>query len=142
MRVTELARAGGVTPETVRHYTRQGLLRPRRDPRNGYQHYDEDALGLIRFIDCLRSLGVNLLEVKQILIFADQDCVSASDTYAPLVDRAPYIRLLIQELKIIAKWLDESLYEDMPCTSKLEELIKVLGSTSSTCRSPSMSHME
>ena len=32
MKVAELARAGGVTAETVRHYTELGLLRPQRDP--------------------------------------------------------------------------------------------------------------
>ena len=57
MRVTELARAGGVTAETVRHYTREGLLRPQRDPRNGYQLYDEKGLGTDEQPEPGRSVG-------------------------------------------------------------------------------------
>lgn len=60
MKVSELAQAGGVTAETVRHYTREGLLHPHRDPRNGYQLYHVEALSRLRFIDCLHSLGVGL----------------------------------------------------------------------------------
>ena len=47
MRVIELARAGGVTAETVRHYTREGLLQPRRNPHNGYQLFETESLAWI-----------------------------------------------------------------------------------------------
>lgn len=128
MRVTELARAGGVTAETVRHYTREGLLPSRRNPHNGYQLYDEEALGRLRFIDCLRSLGVSLPEIKQILSWVDQDGPMVADTYAPLADRAPRIGLRIQELQAVARWLDGSMREDTPETLSLVQLIEALGS--------------
>jgi DNA-binding transcriptional MerR regulator len=32
MYVTELARATGIAPDTVRYYTKTGLLKPARDP--------------------------------------------------------------------------------------------------------------
>ncbi|PXX95780.1 MerR family transcriptional regulator [Halomonas sp. LBP4] len=106
MRVTKLARAGGVTAETVHHYTREGLLRPRRDPRNGYQLYDAEALGRLRLIDRLRSLGVGLPEIKQILSWADQDSPPVVDRYTPLAEQGRHFCLRIQELQAIARWLD------------------------------------
>ena len=39
MTVSELARLAGVTADTVRHYTRSGLLVPIRDESNGYNCY-------------------------------------------------------------------------------------------------------
>ncbi|MDC8802710.1 MerR family transcriptional regulator [Halomonas pacifica] len=131
MRVTELARAGGVTAETVRHYTREGLLRPQRDPRNGYQLYDEEALGRLRLIDCLRSLGVGLPDIKKILTWADQGSPLLSDTYAPLVEQRPYIRSRIHELQAIARWLESIDHDDGSEAPSLKQLIEALGSAKS-----------
>ena len=39
MYVKQLATLMGVTPDTVRHYTRIGLLTPIRSQSNGYQQY-------------------------------------------------------------------------------------------------------
>ncbi|WP_183383640.1 MerR family transcriptional regulator [Halomonas stenophila] len=128
MRVTELARAGGVTAETVRHYTREGLLRPCRDPRNGYHLYDAEALGRLRFIDCLRSLGVGLPEIKKILTWADQDSPPVVDSYTPLADQRCHVRLRIQELQAIARWLDHTIHDDAPRAPSLRQLIEALGS--------------
>ena len=67
MKVTELARTAGVTAETVRHYTRQALLKPRRDPDNGYQLFDQQDLDRLRFIQRARTLGFSLKEIADIL---------------------------------------------------------------------------
>jgi len=37
MRVTELANALSTTPDTVRYYTRIGLIVPTKSPENGYK---------------------------------------------------------------------------------------------------------
>lgn len=132
MRVTELARAGGVTAETVRHYTREGLLRPRRDPRNGYQLYDTEALGRLRLIDSLRSLGLNLKEINLMLPLAEQDSTPAADTCAPLADRAPRIHSRIQELQAIATWLDIAMRGGTHEALSLSELIEAFGSAQPT----------
>ena len=39
MYVKQLAKLMGVTADTVRHYTRIGLLHPIRSEENGYQEY-------------------------------------------------------------------------------------------------------
>ncbi|MEH6823514.1 MAG: MerR family transcriptional regulator [Motiliproteus sp.] len=67
MKVSELARQTCVTADTVRHYTRIGLLSPTRDPANGYQLYDGEALKLLRFIQKARLLGFSLHEIETIV---------------------------------------------------------------------------
>jgi DNA-binding transcriptional MerR regulator len=71
MKVIELARAAGVSPDTVRHYTRGGLLRPERNPDNGYQRYDSADLRRLRFVRRARELGFSLGEAAEILRQAD-----------------------------------------------------------------------
>ena len=67
MKTTELARAAGVTAETVRHYVRVGLLAPARDPHNGYRVFDADDLQRLRFARAARSLGFSVEDVLEIL---------------------------------------------------------------------------
>ena len=43
MKVSELANTANVTPETIRHYTREGLIQANRNPENGYHQYDKGA---------------------------------------------------------------------------------------------------
>ncbi|MCO7248232.1 MULTISPECIES: MerR family transcriptional regulator [Halomonadaceae] len=126
MRVIELARAGGVTAETVRHYTREGLLQPRRNPHNGYQLFETESLGRLRFIDCLRSLGVSLPEIKQILSWADQDTVEFIEP-VPLTSQRQRLHLRAQEFHIIAQWLDSMNQDTMTESPSLKELIQSLG---------------
>ncbi|NGN64989.1 MerR family transcriptional regulator [Streptomyces sp. A7024] len=67
MRIGELAAIAGVTPRTVRHYHRIGLLpEPARQP-NGYREYGmRDAVELAR-VRRLTELGLSLDEVRDAL---------------------------------------------------------------------------
>jgi len=80
MKVIELARAAGATPDTVRHYTRIGLLNADKDPVNGYRRFGSVELARLRFIQSARQLGFHLEEIGQILSMADH-----GDTPCPLV---------------------------------------------------------
>ena len=67
MKLGELAKRAGVTPDTVRHYTRIGLLKPMRNPANGYQLYNEVALQHLRFTQKARLLGFSLNDIQSIV---------------------------------------------------------------------------
>ncbi|WP_165857721.1 MerR family transcriptional regulator [Marinobacter sp. JSM 1782161] len=72
MKVSEVARAAGVNPDTVRYYTREGLLQPARNPDNGYHVYSSDDLQRLRFARKARQLGFALGEIQSILGQADE----------------------------------------------------------------------
>lgn len=116
MKVSELARAADVTAETVRHYTREGLLHPRRDPENGYQIFEGDSLNRLRFIQRARTLGFSVREIGEILGHADH-----GDSPCPLVrdllaQRLPEIRARIGQLQALAERMEQALesWRDMP----------------------------
>ena len=69
--VKELANRSGATPHAVRYYTRMGLLRPERNPDNGYRLYNYREVGWLRFIRQAKQLGYTLNEVKMIMHDAD-----------------------------------------------------------------------
>jgi DNA-binding transcriptional MerR regulator len=67
MNVTQLARRAGTTADTVRHYTDLGLLRPARNPANGYREYGSADLSRLSFALQARSLGFTLQDVTALV---------------------------------------------------------------------------
>lgn len=67
MNVSELSRRAGVTADTVRHYTRSGLLTPTRNTSNGYHCYSQGDIARLLFIRKARLLGFGLADVGKIL---------------------------------------------------------------------------
>jgi len=67
MMVNQLARRAATPPHVVRYYSRIGLLRPLRDPENGYKRFDISDIGRLRFIRRAKSLGFTLSEIAEIL---------------------------------------------------------------------------
>ena len=67
MQVHELAARAAVAPHIVRYYARIGLLRPARDNRNKYMHFNETDLQRLAFILKAKRLGFTLGEVGLVL---------------------------------------------------------------------------
>lgn len=68
----ELAKAAGVSRDTLRHYERKGVLsRPRRGA-NGYRRYDENALDRVLLVRRALSVGFTLDELARILSERDK----------------------------------------------------------------------
>jgi DNA-binding transcriptional MerR regulator len=70
-RVGQLAKAADVSPDTLRHYERKGLLRPQRS-RNGYREYEEGALERVRMIRRALTIGFTLDELSTIFKIFDR----------------------------------------------------------------------
>ena len=71
MKVNQLAKELGTTADTVRYYTRRGLLSPAKGG-NGYKEYSAADYRRLRFILTARQLGFSVEDVSQILGEADQ----------------------------------------------------------------------
>lgn len=71
-RIGDVAKQTGVSVDTVRHYTRTGLLSPRRDSSNGYQFYSRADVQRVRFILQAKRLGYTLKEIEEIIREAGQ----------------------------------------------------------------------
>jgi DNA-binding transcriptional MerR regulator len=102
MKVSELARAAGVSADTVRFYTRAGLLHPLRNPDNGYQRYAAADLQRLRFARKARQLGFTLKEVTAILGDADEDrspCPHVRDLFAQKLATVEQQLLELTELR-------------------------------------------
>ena len=86
MRVNQLAKTLGVTPDTVRFYTRIHVLNPNKNPDNGYRDYRDKDVSRMRFILSARQLGFSVNDIQQILGEAEQ-LKSPCPTVRRLIDQ-------------------------------------------------------
>ena len=80
LRVRELAEDLAISSDTVRYYTRIGLLKPTKNTDNGYREFDDADRSRLYFVLGARRLGFSIADIKQILHVADQ-----GETPCPLV---------------------------------------------------------
>ena len=66
MKIGELARRAGVTTKAVRYYESLGLITPGR-LANGYRHYEEHDVRLVREIRILNRLGIPVERTRPFL---------------------------------------------------------------------------
>lgn len=64
-RIGELAKATGVSTDTLRHYERKGVLRSERSS-NGYREYPQNAIERVRMIRQALAVGFTLNELSAI----------------------------------------------------------------------------
>lgn len=70
MQVKELADKLEVPPDTIRYYTRIGLITPVRQ-MNGYRSYGQRELRILRFCFCAKRLGFSLKDIEAIVSMSD-----------------------------------------------------------------------
>lgn len=70
LRSGELARISGVSADTLRHYERKGLLKPRRAP-NGYREYPRHAVERVRLIRNALAIGFKLDDLERVFRIRD-----------------------------------------------------------------------
>ena len=72
LHVADLARETGVTPATIRYYSRTGLLQPGRDPNNDYRYFSPADVKRVQFIRKAQELGLKIAEIKSIFDSVEQ----------------------------------------------------------------------
>jgi aryl-alcohol dehydrogenase-like predicted oxidoreductase/DNA-binding transcriptional MerR regulator len=72
--IQEVATLTGLSAHTLRYYERIGLIPPIERDDNGYRCYNEDSLGWISLLTCLRATGMpiaKMLEYAQLQSLGD-----------------------------------------------------------------------
>lgn len=116
MKVSDLAKAAQVNPDTVRFYTREGLLSPTRNPHNNYQQYSAEDLRRLRFARKARQLGFSLPEIRSILGQADEHHSPCPMVREIFEDRLAQVEQEIAQLQQLRERMRYALiaWQDMP----------------------------
>ena len=107
--VTELANRCKTTPHAVRYYTRKGLLRPKRNPENGYRLYKDEEVSWLKFVKQAKSLGYTLKEIKEIMNDVDDNASPGPRVREILMIRIKENRQHLEELMLLQTRMEKAL---------------------------------
>ena len=65
--IGQVARRAGVTAKAIRFYERKRVLPAAKRADNQYRLYDDDAVGMLRFVKQASGLGLTLGEIKEVI---------------------------------------------------------------------------
>jgi len=97
--ISRIASEVGVRPDTIRYYERVGLLPvPDRSP-NGYRSYKEADIERLRFIRGAQRLGLQLRDIRELLIIRDKGVCPCGHTGTLVNKRLAELDAQIANLK-------------------------------------------
>jgi DNA-binding transcriptional MerR regulator len=110
-RVGELAKAAGVSTDTLRHYERKGVLpRPHRS-RNGYREYPEEALERVRTIRKALAVGFTLDELGAVFKVRDRGGVPCLEVRNLAAKKLIQLEVQLREMEALRDELGDSLQD-------------------------------
>ena len=95
--IGELAKATGVSTDTLRHYERKGVLHSQR-AGNGYREYREDALERVRMVRQGLAIGFTLDELRSIFKVFDRGGAPCRQVRSLAADKLTQIETHLQEV--------------------------------------------
>jgi DNA-binding transcriptional MerR regulator len=110
LRSGELARVSGVSADTLRHYERKGLLKPRRAP-NGYREYPRHAVERVRLIRAALAIGFKLDDLERVFKIRDAGGAPCRQVRILAAAKLDELEALVRDLTAIRDKLRE-LMED------------------------------
>jgi DNA-binding transcriptional MerR regulator len=82
LHIGEVARRSGVSPATVRHYERKGLLCRAVRTQSGYREFPADTADRMRLIQCALAVGFTIDELSRIFRKRDSGEAPCRDVHS------------------------------------------------------------
>ena len=108
--IGELAKATGVSTDTLRHYERKGVLHSQR-AGNGYREYPEDALERVRMVRQGLAIGFTLDELQSIFKVFDRGGAPCQQVRSLAANKLAQIETHLQEVIVLRDDLKNALEE-------------------------------
>lgn len=109
-RIGELAKATGVSTDTLRHYERKGVLHAER-AGNRYRHYPEDALERVRMVRQGLAIGFTLDELRSIFKVFDRGGAPCHEVRSLAAHKLAQIETHLEEVIALRDDLKAALQE-------------------------------
>lgn len=106
--IGELAKATGVSTDTLRYYERKGVLHSQR-AGNGYRQYPEDALERVRMVRQCLAIGFTLDELRSIFQVFDRGGAPCQQVRNLAVSKLAQIETHLAEVTALRNDLKDAL---------------------------------
>lgn len=119
--IGKLAHASDTSPDTLRYYEREGLLRPAGRSASSYRLYDDDALRRLRFIRKAQACGFTLTEIKELLALRGLEAACCGDVRSRALEKKLRLEANIRAMKAMSSALDSLISDCAGADAPLDE---------------------
>ncbi len=109
MRIGELAKTAGVTPDTIRYYEREGLLLPPERTPSGYRDYGPGVMDDLLFIKKAQASGLKLGDVREVMQIAAGGRPPCEHVRTTVTTRLAEVEERLRELRSLRSTLKATL---------------------------------
>lgn len=107
MNIGEVAQAVGVNTKFIRHYEARSIIPKALRSDNGYRHYSETDVHILRFVKHARNLGFSLDEIKKLVSLWRNKSRKSSDVKTITAKHIDALETKIRELQSIKEALNK-----------------------------------
>ncbi|AFZ44709.1 transcriptional regulator, MerR family [Halothece sp. PCC 7418] len=122
LKISEVSHQLGVNPQTLYFYERIGLIPSPQRTKSGFRLYNEEDIERLSFILRVKSLGLTLEEIKEILALKEGESLTCQAVYERLQQKITEIDRKINrysqlraELVPLLKHCEAYLDQDREC---------------------------
>ncbi len=111
MSIGALAKAAGVSVQTVRWYEQQGLIPEPLRSEGGQRRYGRDVLKRLLFIRHARDMGLPLADIRALLDLADNPTAPCAEADAIIERNLARVRRQLEWLRALEREFERMLRE-------------------------------
>lgn len=104
--IGKLAEKTGLTPDTIRYYEKEGLLRPVEWGENGYRLYDPETIRRLRLIRQAQDCGFSLAEIRELLLLRQDDSHRSGEIRKRVREKKNELEKRIRTMQAMVRTLD------------------------------------
>lgn len=97
--ISEVAKELNLTPHTLRYYDKEGLMPFVERTSTGIRVFRESDLGALKVIECLKSTGMPIKEIKKFIDWCSDGDATLQQRYDLFIERKAAVEHHIEELK-------------------------------------------
>ena len=105
VQIGKVARATGLSVDTIRFYEKEGLLREPERSEGGFRLYSARDIEHLLFIHKAQELGFSLAEIRELLFIQDERTEACTHVRDLIRNRLSTVRAKIEDLKRLERHL-------------------------------------
>ena len=121
--IGKVAKAAGVSVETVRFYEKKGLVRQPDSNDGTYRIYPHSVVVRIKFIQRSRDLGFSLEETSELLLIGDSHALQTRQLRAQAESKIAAVSAKISDLQRLRSALEQWLENSEPNSIVKDQMI-------------------
>ena len=120
MTIAEVSKKLNISADTLRYYERIGLIPPVPRNKSGIRDYDDNSIGWINFIKCMRKAGLPIeVLIEYVALYQIRDSTNGARKNL-LIEQREELLAKINELKETLEYLNKKIerYDEIMVNSE------------------------